>query len=238
MTCRQLRPYVVDFARSAIDAAAVESQVARHVRGCPDCRALLERERIMSAALRRMAGDIQVPPATAERESTLLTILDQTRATRRRPRSPLWLWSPALAATLFVVVFAGWRSQRPAPSTAGVAATHHPPAQRPATSPDTTVRLPATPVAGDRAKRRWAGRRRASAEGGLDASFETASFVAWPGAMAGPPLESGSVTRVTLPVSILPALGLWPPPSAGSEVRAEVLVGQDGFARAVRLLPD
>jgi hypothetical protein len=238
MTCRQLRPYVVDFARGAIDAAAVESQVARHVRGCPDCRALLERERIMSAALRRMAGDIRVPPATAERENAILTFLDQAPATRRRPRVPLWLWSPALAAMLFVVVFAVWRSQPVAPSTAGVATTHPPPAQRPAASTDTTVRLPAAPVAGDRAKRRWTGRRRAPADGGIEASFETASFVAWPGAMAGPPLESGSVTRVTLPVSILPALGLWPPPSAGSEVPAEVLVGQDGFARAVRLLPD
>jgi hypothetical protein len=78
----------------------------------------------------------------------------------------------------------------------------------------------------------------APADDVLDASFETTSFVAWPGAAAGPPLESGSVIRVWLPVSILPALGLWPPPSAGSEVPADVLVGQDGFARAVRLVPE
>lgn len=244
MTCRQLRPYVVDSARSAIDAAAVESQVARHVRGCPDCRALLERERIMSAALRRMADDIHVPPAAVERESALLTLFDQACAKPGRRRVPLWLWSPALAAMLVVVVFAGWRSQRPAPATARVATTHPPPAPLPTASTATTVRLPAMSAERGRAKRRWAARRtvlhppaRPSVDDVVEASFEATSFLAWPGAMAGPPLESGSVIRVTLPVSILPALGLWPPPSAGSEVPADLLVGQDGFARAVRLVP-
>jgi hypothetical protein len=64
---------------------------------------------------------------------------------------------------------------------------------------------------------------------------ETA-FVAWPGAEARPRFESGSVVRIDLPVSALPALGLAAPPSAGDVVSAEVIVGQDGFARAVRLV--
>jgi len=244
MTCRQLRPYVVDFARGAIDAAAVESQVARHVRGCHDCRALLERERIMSAALRRVADEIEVPPADVERERALLAHFDEARASApKRPSVPFWLWSPALAAALLVAAVAGWMTRRVPPSRTQAVTEHHTP-PLPAARAALNV-SPAAPTAAVEQERRWRGRRAvlrprvpAPADDVLDASFETTSFVAWPGAAAGPPLESGSVIRVSLPVSILPALGLWPPPSAGSEVPADVLVGQDGFARAVRLVPE
>jgi hypothetical protein len=69
-----------------------------------------------------------------------------------------------------------------------------------------------------------------------DATAEMADFVAWPGAQAWPPFESGELMRVNLPVSALPGLGLAPPSSAASIVEAEIVVGQDGFARAVRLV--
>jgi hypothetical protein len=61
-------------------------------------------------------------------------------------------------------------------------------------------------------------------------------FVAWPGASSLPPLESGELLRVRLPVSILPSLGLMPPSTRVTSVRADVLVGQDGLTRAVRLV--
>ena len=61
-------------------------------------------------------------------------------------------------------------------------------------------------------------------------------FVSWPGSSSLPPLESGQLLRVNLPVSMLPSLGLIPPASQTSRVRADVLVGQDGLARAVRLV--
>jgi hypothetical protein len=61
-------------------------------------------------------------------------------------------------------------------------------------------------------------------------------FVVWPGAAGLPPLESGELVRTELPVSVLPSLGLRPPASHVTAVRADVLVGQDGLARAVRLV--
>ena len=61
-------------------------------------------------------------------------------------------------------------------------------------------------------------------------------FVSLPGAAALPPLESGHLVRIRLPVSVLPTLGVMPPLSQRTEVRADVLVGQDGLARAVRLV--
>jgi hypothetical protein len=64
-------------------------------------------------------------------------------------------------------------------------------------------------------------------------------FISWPGAAALPSLESGEVVRTELPASVIPLLGL---PSevraAGAMVPADVIVGQDGRPRAVRLVSD
>jgi len=65
---------------------------------------------------------------------------------------------------------------------------------------------------------------------------DVSGFVPWPGSEAWPRFESGALMRVELPASSLPLLGLVAPASAGSVVQADLLVGQDGFARAVRLV--
>jgi hypothetical protein len=65
----------------------------------------------------------------------------------------------------------------------------------------------------------------------------TTEFVIWPGATELPRFESGHLMRMELPVSALPSLGLVAPPSRAAVVQADVLVGQDGFPRAVRLSP-
>jgi hypothetical protein len=61
-------------------------------------------------------------------------------------------------------------------------------------------------------------------------------FVPWPGVAALPAFESGDLVRTELPVSVLPVLGFEVPagPAAGT-VTADLLVGQDGLVRAVRL---
>jgi len=77
--------------------------------------------------------------------------------------------------------------------------------------------------------------RRADREPAADV-LDLSEFVPWPGAAAWPPFESGALVRVDLPVSALPALGLIPPASATTVVQADLIVGQDGLARAVRLV--
>ena len=67
-------------------------------------------------------------------------------------------------------------------------------------------------------------------------AFDSTGFLPWPGAEAWPPFESGSLVRVDLPVSELLALGLPVPQSTVSVVQADIVVGQDGFARAVRFV--
>ena len=61
-------------------------------------------------------------------------------------------------------------------------------------------------------------------------------FVAVPGVGNLPPMESGTLVRIDLPVSMLPSLGMTPPAGVGTTVKADLVVGQDGLTRAVRLV--
>lgn len=66
-----------------------------------------------------------------------------------------------------------------------------------------------------------------------------AGFVEIPGASTLPPMESGSIVRVALPVTILPQYGLAILPDvAGDTVLAELLIAQDGLPRMIRLAHD
>jgi len=258
MTCSQFRPFIVDLARGAIDAAAVEADVERHVRGCDDCRRLLERERIMSAALRRVA-QVDVPDVDPERERALLAAFDAAVATtNNRPRYRVWL--PATAAVVLLATAVAWKFALGAGTTArrhgadpeaassapaithGAARVDAPsnPDGASESSPREHVARQSASVIPPSGERTLQTQRRRQANQVVDevrdAAFEQASFIAWPYAGAAPPLESGTVRRVDLPVSILPALGLWPPSSADATVPVEILVGQDGFARAFRLV--
>lgn len=62
-------------------------------------------------------------------------------------------------------------------------------------------------------------------------------FVALPAAAGLPPFESGVIVRIELPVASLPAYGVeMVPAAAAAQVEADVLVGQDGLPRAIRLV--
>jgi len=75
-----------------------------------------------------------------------------------------------------------------------------------------------------------------TAPAALESDIDMVGFVAWPGADAYPPFESGSLVRVDLPVAALPGLGLSARSSDVTVVQADIVIGQDGFARAVRLV--
>ena len=73
------------------------------------------------------------------------------------------------------------------------------------------------------------------AEPAADAAA-VSEFVPWPGAASLPAFESGQLVRTELPASVLPVLGLVPAGTVtDGRVLADVLIGQDGLARAVRL---
>jgi len=61
-------------------------------------------------------------------------------------------------------------------------------------------------------------------------------FHLWPGSEDLPTFESGHLMRMQLPASMLVSIGLTPP-SRADVVQADVVVDQEGYARAVRLVP-
>jgi hypothetical protein len=64
-------------------------------------------------------------------------------------------------------------------------------------------------------------------------------FVPLPLAAALPDFESGEIVRLGIPVRSLPAYGLEIPPDAPSgpvAIQADLLIGQDGLPRAIRLV--
>jgi hypothetical protein len=62
-------------------------------------------------------------------------------------------------------------------------------------------------------------------------------FVAIPGTAGLPPLESATIVRMALPVSSLPVYGVdVVPGGTRAAIEADLLVAQDGQARAIRLV--
>ena len=68
-------------------------------------------------------------------------------------------------------------------------------------------------------------------------AMQAGGFLEIPAAAYLPPMESGAIVRVELPLSALPSYGIpiVPEMSTGS-VDADLLVAQDGFARGIRLV--
>jgi len=207
MSCRQFIPDVIDQTRGiALDRARLDA-LASHLRSCATCAALAERQSAVSSALRRLAEEQKVPVWSERELQKLLASFDTCRP---RPRHLTIGVRLSLAASILIIVglSVGVRREVPAGSSQGVAAMLAPPM-----GADSTFDV--AQVSPERSR--------------------AAAFVILPGATALPRLESGRVIRIEISESELSSVGLWPSIHAGA-VQADVLVGQDGLARAVRLV--
>lgn len=165
----------------------------------------------LALAVRRLADNTDVPPIDPQREAALMAAFDQA-ATRglfiQRPRlAPYWGMA-ALAAAAAVLIAVG---------IGPVRAGRH-----------------GTPSGGDQAMHKPLP---SSSFRGVQLEPQPPNeFVIIPGTAALPPMESGSLVRMDVPVTLLPSLGVTPPGNPARQVRADVIVGQDGLPRAVRLV--
>ena len=165
----------------------------------------------LALALRRLADRAVVPPIDPAREAALMAAFDAARQARHRPMSapvlrPYWGMAGLTAAAALLIVFG---------LTPAGAGRH------------------GLPQGGD------PGTHKPLPSSGRGAQLEPAlpgDFVLVPGASALPPMESGSLVRIDVPVPMLPSLGVTPPATRQGPVKADLIVGQDGLARAVRLV--
>ena len=91
-----------------------------HVRQCVSCAALLERQRALSAGLRRMAAERHAVEAPAHLEAGLRATFHSPPGVPATSPSLHWwaqrgLWVPAVAALLALAVFLVWE-RRPPPA--------------------------------------------------------------------------------------------------------------------------
>jgi hypothetical protein len=170
-----------------------------------------------NAAIRHLSAESKDAAPPADLESTLLREFDRTRRFRRV--LPIAVLSLAAAAA---VVAALWLRPHPAPATIAISAAP-PAASAPSLAPPVPEQNPPAPKPAPVQQARAAEPER---------PFTPIPYVA-----PLDPYERVDIVRMDLPVSALIAAGV--PVEAedtGASVQADVLVGQDGRARAVRLV--
>jgi hypothetical protein len=245
MKCHSLRDAIVDLARGGDAGPGTLAAIESHLDCCASCAALMARERQLSRGLRALAAAAAADAPSAALERRLLEMFAERQAPSSLVVRPTNWWARAAAAALVVGVSAGWwwaagsvpgtgpgtRITQPQAVVAGT--------QKPELAPTPTAAL--TPVANSRPTLPVAasGRSRGPRRRAVPAPpiVRATGFVSIPGADGLPDFESGQIIRVEIPFASLPTYGIDILPEAqGSPVEADLLVGQDGQARAIRLV--
>jgi len=207
-----------------------------HTLVCEDCAAHLAAERALDEQLNELAAvyaEAEAPPSV---ERALLTAFrggSDAQRSRRWPRWTFafsWRWAApvALATAAAVLLLAGVLHHR---STVGTNTNVH--------ATPAPQSLPAGPQAAPAPALASVTSSEASPQSAsADANWSN-GFVALPDSATGDSLDGGAILRIEMPASALASLGL---PTTGAEgdqlVPADVVVGQDGTLRAIRLATD
>jgi hypothetical protein len=249
MSCESFAEAIVERARGTRLGAGPAAAVDAHLENCEVCRARLERERQLSAALHALAGSTTHAAAPLEVERRLVKAFARKHRVRPRdaasPRVLLRIGRLQVAAALAVLgitAAAGavlLQDPRPRPDTIslptaepGQAVTSHGLDRADAATTSDSRGA----VSRGRAQHGRRGETRQRPRPVQPAS-SIDDFVPLPAAMGLPALESGQIVRIDVPVASLPAYGVEIVPSAGQgSVQADFLVGQDGYPRAIRLV--
>lgn len=247
MSCSDFETIIIEIARDRLMDAATRERGLEHVRRCTPCATLLVEERALSRDLRALSARCSAEEIPERIETALLMAFRQRAVAPRRRR---WLLAvAALALLTFGISLAGWIASSPkreAPAS-GFNGAQAAPTDIPATpgksgqtpprivefrKPDRRILGPAP---GERQKRLASANRQSS---GADAprEFVTPFFPVMQGGELIP-LDGGQLVRVRMPRSNLIPLGIPIDQGRASEtIKADVLLSNDGLARAIRLV--
>ncbi|HEY7180878.1 MAG TPA: hypothetical protein VIC84_05640 [Blastocatellia bacterium] len=262
MNCPDFETIIIEIARGRLMDAASRERGLEHIRQCASCATLLAEERALSRDLRALSAEGAAEEVSDRIEIALMAAFRQRAAapapavaTGSRRRS---LAVAALALLTLGLALARWMAsstprESPAPGSADVVVGVTPTvAATPEKTPEKS-NWPSPPVvAGQRPDRSISisssileKRRKRSAEGSLDRppandaaprEFVTQFF---PVIQGGDliPLESGRIVRVSMSRSNLIPLGIpFNQERANETIKADVLLSNDGLARAIRLV--
>jgi hypothetical protein len=258
MNCPDFESIIIEIARDHLMDAETRERGLAHVRVCAACATLLGEERALSSDLRALSREgaadetperIETELLAAFRQQAAAPALQPIVATRTHRRA---LAVAALALLAFGLALAGMRglrgpgewmtksSTRESPargSTDGVAALTpvvSPTPEIPRRPPDRVISRSISDKSRKRPAESVANRRRAN-------DIAPHEFVSqfFPFMQGGEliPLESGRIVRVRMPRSNLIPLGIpFNQERASETIKADVLLSNDGLARAIRLV--
>ncbi|MFN0121243.1 MAG: hypothetical protein ACKV2V_12155 [Blastocatellia bacterium] len=244
MNCRDFDLIVLELAREEDSSTSAHTHAQAHATSCASCAARLARERALWLGARAVNETIAGQQAPPRVEAALLTAFRAQQEKRRgdgaRGRQRAWLWpwrfATAIAAAALVVFFIGMALRQSAPETPEQT-TVPAPTTRPVQPPETIADNIVAKAGGPRPARRSV-LRRVTRPAPVAAPEEAAPFYLLNAESAILPLESGRIVRVEVPASALIPYGLAPTAEMMRQpVQADLLLGQDGLARAIRLLP-
>jgi len=208
MNCEFANQDLVECARRGRFPAAA---LEDHLAACDSCRERWEAERELTSHLRAMR--IASVPASLEWSKAVL--LREFDAHRRRDRQIRWMWAMSSAAILVLSVVAVkdvWVRPSAAPSLSGGSGVVHARTYAPREYPQESF---------------------APAE---DAGEN--GFIKVPFALDPAPGETFEIVRTQLDPAALTRMGVSVDPTWTGTLQADVLVGEDGLAHAVRLSND
>src|SRR5262245_1249096 len=260
MTCSDFETIIIEIARDRLMDAATRERGLEHIRRCTPCATLLVEERALSRDLRALSARCAAEEIPERIETALLAAFRQAQwqmgQTRRSApaivasRRRRWLLAVAALALLTSgISLAAWVAsshKREAPaigSTRGVA----PPTSVPAsheksdqTRPQVADILPpeerVPAPRSEKRQKRSANVNRLSASNDAPREFVTPFFPVMQGGELIP-FEGGQLVRVRMPRSNLIPFGIpLDQERAGETIKADVLLSNDGLARAIRLV--
>jgi hypothetical protein len=257
MNCSEFETIIIEIARDRLMDAATRERGLAHVRRCTPCATLLVEERALSRDLRALSARCSAEEMPERIETALLAAFRQAPGQTRRsaptivaPRRRRWLLAvAALALLTFGISVAGWIASSPRPKSPALSSNgaQRAPVDVPATpgKPGQTtprifeLRKPdrPTPVpTSARSQKRLASANRRSSINDSTREFVTPFFPVMQGGELIP-LDGGQLVRVRMPRSNLIPLGIPLDQGRASEtIKADVLLSNDGLARAIRLV--
>lgn len=250
MNCQKFEDIVTDIAREHIIDAGAREEALKHSDGCEPCTARLADERAMTLELRGLAASIEGFDAPARIEARLLAAFDELaliqlapQVSARRYRARYLIG--AIAAGLLIVFGLSAIGLRQTVSLTRDAGTLLLADSRAPTVPSITVTGP-PPIMQEsvvaRAQRKFSTKHKAVAPASTSPANSTnteiaTDFLPLTYGAATNLEEGGRMVRVELPHSALATLGL--PVNmdrANERVKADVLLGVDGLAHAIRFV--
>ena len=259
MKSHDLESVILDAARGQLLDTPELKEVLDHTSTCRECAARLADQRTLTAGLERLAtltrnekapARVEAALRAAYRERVLTPSTSAPNVAFPATRWTRWvLAAAAAAAILAVLALASWRGGltplNETPNNAGGGSNDQMDRSAPAVKPTTAG--PDSPSISSQPKqkrnlhnyraqvRKQAPPAEQSHKGSTVSEIAT-DFMPMGGSDLIP-IDSGSLVRVELPRSALESFGLpMNMERAGERIKADVLVGTDGLARAIRFV--